>query len=320
MRIGRTLFFGIMLVSLATVALAQADPVKGGAGPEGASGALWLATLLEERDVERKRITVSLVIDSAESLAPYISFGPFDVAPTQVNAVLAKREVSLEITATGQKHEAAIGSRVWIESLRLQNGTFVDLSEFELDEGWSLRTNSAEQFFLISDAPQPATARWVGKIEGAMNLEVRIGERIGRAIIKWNGQEIPVDLFSRKSGKRGLKLPLRGYRFSARGHATPGSDTTISFVGQPTGSCVIRQVRIDGPGVKIIWENGDSAPPGITAEGFGITPRGLAFESGVEGARIHIRFDQLLRLEDALEVRQAPDAPDADAAADINSR
>ncbi len=320
MRIGSTLFLGMLLAGFATAAVAQANLGEGAAGPEGVGGEGWLDTLLAERDVESKRITLSLEIDSAESLAPYISFGPFDAAPDQIKPSLAERKVSLEITATGERHEAAIGSRVWIESLRRQDGTQVDLSQFVLDAGWSLRTNSLEQYFLLSDSPQPAIARWKGEALGAMNLEVRVGERIGRAIIKWNGQEIPLDLFSRKSGKRALKLALSGYRFSARGHATPGSNTTLSFVGQPTGSCVIRKVRIDGPGVKTIWENGDAVPLGITVEGFDLTPRGLEFGSGVEGARIHIRFDELVPLDEALKDRVSPDQPDDSVGEDINSR
>lgn len=317
MRFGQTLFTGVLLVGFVTAVAAQADPEQRELAPESAAGKGWLATLLEERDVAQKRITVSLEIDSAESLAPYISFGPFDVVPVEVKPILAVRKVSLEITATGEKHEAAIGSRVWIESLRRQDGTPVDLSEFEIDAAWSLRTNSLDQSFLISDSLQPGTARWEGETLGAMSLEVRIGERIGRAIIKWNGQEIPLDLFSRESGRRALKLPLRGYRFSARGHAMPGSDTIISFIGQPTGSCVIRQVRIDGPGVKVIWKSDEAAPPGISSAGFDLTPRGLEFASGVEGARIRIRFDQLAPL---VGVFKAPDDPGVVVAEDTNSR
>ena len=109
--------------------------------------------------------------------------------------------VVLEIVATGEKNPVAKGSEVRVEGIKRTGGEPIPLSEIDLDEGWEIRNGLPVSYQL-----QPATLRWKGAVERRLKVSFISNPRSGIVLVRLNGEEKRIDLYSQNSSGKTLTL------------------------------------------------------------------------------------------------------------------
>ncbi len=133
-----------------------------------------------------------------------LSTGMFLLVVTPVRLPVMSTLHHLEITATGQKNQAALGSELWVTGLFRANGTQVDSAEFTLNGDWEVRDGVP-----LSYRHQPAALVWQGQLDGDVQLHLLSHPWSGIVTVTWDGATQTIDLYSPTGTRKDIALPVR---------------------------------------------------------------------------------------------------------------
>lgn len=137
--------------------------------------------------------------------------------------------VSLAISATGEKNPNAQGTEVWLVGLARADGIQVDQSEFIPDSNWQIKDKS----LMSPGTHSPAVLTWTGVTNQNMQLTLLSHAWSGIAKITWNGVVQTVDLYD--PGRKNVTIDLPYYK-----QASPVYRTVfLSFTGITFGLLVL---------------------------------------------------------------------------------
>jgi hypothetical protein len=110
----------------------------------------------------------------------------------------------LEITATGQKNQAAQGSELWVTGLFRADDTQVNSGEYIMNGEWEVRDGVP-----LSYLHQPATLIWQGELDGDLQLRFLSHPWSGVVTVTWDGAAQTIDLYSPTGTRKDMVLPVK---------------------------------------------------------------------------------------------------------------
>jgi hypothetical protein len=110
----------------------------------------------------------------------------------------------LEITATGQKNQAAQGSELWVIGFFRADGIQVNSTEYTMNGEWEVRDGMP-----LSYQHQPATLAWQGALDGDVQLRLLSHPWSGVVTVTWDGVAQTIDLYSPTGTRKDMVLPVK---------------------------------------------------------------------------------------------------------------
>jgi hypothetical protein len=114
------------------------------------------------------------------------------IFPTPLPAI--SKQHTVHIISTGTKNSTSQGAEIEIYQARLINGTLVPLDKFKVSGDWQIKNKK----LVSSGTNTPAVAELSGVLPDGIQLWFNFNDQGGKAIVLWDDQSVPLDLFSKQ--------------------------------------------------------------------------------------------------------------------------